>query len=79
MGANSCLYEMTPIYMAGNYENDRVASPESVTVYLKVFRYSIKFSKENTFYDFLDEKKSKMESTIKGKNLLLQSKFLPLI
>ena len=30
MGANSLFYEMTPIYMGGNNENDRVASPESV-------------------------------------------------
>ena len=30
MGANSFLYEMTPIYLGANNENDRVASPESV-------------------------------------------------
>ena len=35
-GANSFLYEMTPIYMGGNNENDEVASPESVTVTLIV-------------------------------------------
>ena len=28
MVANSCLYEMTPIYIGGNNENDIVASPE---------------------------------------------------
>ena len=32
MGANSFLYEMTPIYMGGNNENDRVASLESVPI-----------------------------------------------
>ena len=35
VGANSFLYEMTPIYMGGNYKNDKVASPESVPIYLK--------------------------------------------
>ena len=36
MGGNlSFLYEMTPLYMRGNDENERVASPESVSSYLK--------------------------------------------
>ena len=35
MGANSFRYEMTPIYMGGNNERDRVASPESVPIHLK--------------------------------------------
>ena len=35
--ANSFLHEMTPIHMGGNNENDRVASPESVTIHLKVY------------------------------------------
>ena len=35
MGANSFLYEMTPICIGGNNENDRVASPESVPIHLK--------------------------------------------
>ena len=35
MGANSFPYEMTPIYMGGNNETDRVASPASVPVQLK--------------------------------------------
>ena len=34
MGANSFLYEMTPVYMGGNNENDRVASPESLLIHL---------------------------------------------
>ena len=34
MGANTFRKEMTPIYMAGNNENDRVASSESVPVTL---------------------------------------------
>ena len=38
MGANSFLHEMTPIYMGGNNENDRVASPESISSHLE-FRY----------------------------------------
>ena len=36
MGANSFLYEMTPIYKRGNNENDRVASPESVHIHLNM-------------------------------------------
>ena len=35
MGANSFFYEMNPSFMRGNNENDRVASPESITVHLK--------------------------------------------
>ena len=34
MGANSYLYVMTPIYMGGNNENDRVASLENVPITL---------------------------------------------
>ena len=34
MGGKSFLYEMTPIYIGGNNENDRVASPESVPIHL---------------------------------------------
>ena len=34
VGANSCPYKMTPFYMGGNYDNDRVASPESVSIHL---------------------------------------------
>ena len=34
VGANSCPYKMTPIYMGGNYDNDRVASHESVSIHL---------------------------------------------
>ena len=33
MGANSFLYEMTLIYMGGNNENGRAASPESVPIH----------------------------------------------
>ena len=29
-----CPYKMTPFYMGGNYDNDRVASPESVSIHL---------------------------------------------
>ena len=36
MGANSFFYEKTPIYMGGNNENDRVASPESIPIQLKL-------------------------------------------
>ena len=34
VGANSCPYKMTPFYMGGNNDNDRVASPESVSIHL---------------------------------------------
>ena len=34
VGAISCPYEMTPFYMGGNYDNDRVAYPESVSICL---------------------------------------------
>ena len=34
MGANSFLNEMTPIYMGGNIENDRVVSIESIPIHL---------------------------------------------
>ena len=33
MGANSFSYEMTPIIMSGNNENDRVALPESIPIH----------------------------------------------
>ena len=42
MGANSFLYEKIPISMGGNNENDRVASPESVSIHLKHGVYSFK-------------------------------------
>ena len=32
---NSFFYEMTPIYMESNNDNDRVASPENVLIHLK--------------------------------------------
>ena len=35
MGANSVHYGITPIYMGGNNKNDRVASPESISIHLK--------------------------------------------
>ena len=35
MWANPFLYKMTLIYMGDNNENDRVASPESVSIHLK--------------------------------------------
>ena len=35
MSKNSFLYDMTPVYMGGNNENDRVASPESRAIHLK--------------------------------------------
>ena len=35
MGANFFLYVVTSIFMGGNNENDRVASPESLPIYLK--------------------------------------------
>ena len=35
MGINSFLNEMTTIYMGGNSENDRVASPVTVPIHLK--------------------------------------------
>ena len=34
--ANSFLYGMTPIYMQGNNENDRVASRESIPIHRTV-------------------------------------------
>ena len=34
MRANSSLYEMTPISMGGNNENDRVTSAEGVPIHL---------------------------------------------
>ena len=37
IGANSFLYEMTQLYIGGTNENDRVASPESVLIHLKVY------------------------------------------
>ena len=33
MGADCFLYEMTPIYMGGSNEDDRVASSESVPIH----------------------------------------------
>ena len=41
MGTNSSLYEMSSIYMAGNNENDRVATSESVPFHRKeqTFQY----------------------------------------
>ena len=36
MDANSFHYEMIPIYMGGNNENDRSSCPESVTIHLKL-------------------------------------------
>ena len=40
--ANFCPYKMTPFYMGGNYDNDRVASPESVSATLmKAVVYSV--------------------------------------
>ena len=35
IGANSFLYEMTPIYIRGNNENDRAASPEIINIHLE--------------------------------------------
>ena len=35
MGANSFHYELTPIYMGGNNENDRFTSTGSVAIHLK--------------------------------------------
>ena len=40
MGANAFLYEMIPIYMGGNNENDRVAFLESVPIHLKMHWYN---------------------------------------
>ena len=34
---NSFLYELNPIYMGGNNENDRVVFPESVLIHLKIY------------------------------------------
>ena len=34
VGANSCPYKMNPFCMGSNYDNDRVASPESVSINL---------------------------------------------
>ena len=34
MGANSFLYEMTPISVGGNNENESVAYPESLSMHL---------------------------------------------
>ena len=48
MGANSFLYEMTPINMGGNNENDRVASPESVPSRL-IFRLADNLGKWTFF------------------------------
>ena len=60
MGANSFLYEMTPSYMGGNSDNDRVASPECVPIHLMEYGYtfifcflSAIFIKGNNFCVFL--------------------------
>ena len=37
LGENSFLYEMTAIYMGGNSENDRVASPKSEPIYFNAY------------------------------------------
>ena len=39
MGANSFLFEMSPIYMGGYNENDSVGSPESVHIQLNIKIY----------------------------------------
>ena len=43
MGANCFLYEMTPVYMGCNKENGRVASPESVPIYLNLYAQYLLF------------------------------------
>ena len=56
MGANSFLYETTPISIGGNKENDRVASPESVSIHLKLgtsLCFSGILSKADIFHDSL--------------------------
>ena len=35
MGANSFPYERTPVYMGGNNQHERVASPVSVPIHLQ--------------------------------------------
>ena len=42
MGANSFLYERTPIYMGGNNDNHRLASPESVPIHLNIKQILVK-------------------------------------
>ena len=37
MGANSYIDDMTPIYMGGNNENNRVVRPETVPIHLKLY------------------------------------------
>ena len=49
MGANSFLYEMTPIYMGGNNENDRVACLESVPIHLKMKWYTFRENNSSNF------------------------------
>ena len=41
MGANSFLYEITPVYMGGNTESDRVSFPESIPFHLSRKVYNI--------------------------------------
>ena len=36
VGTNLFLYEFTQMYMGGNNENDRVASPGSVHIHLNI-------------------------------------------
>ena len=43
MGANSFPYEVIPIYMGGNNENDRVDSPESVPIHLKIMPLQVPY------------------------------------
>ena len=51
MGANSLLYEMTPNYMGGNYENDRVA----VNLYLRdVIYYTNCYYLHLLYYDIME-------------------------
>ena len=37
VGANSFLYEMTPIYIGGSNENDRVTFPEYIFTHFNIF------------------------------------------
>ena len=39
MGSNSFFYEMTKTYVGGSNENDRVTSPESISIHLKALCY----------------------------------------
>ena len=68
MAANSFLFEMVPIYMGGNNENDRVTSPESVSIHLNVNWYIFQESFSAIVFQW--------GSKLKGKNLLFYEQII---